>query len=264
MILATAPRSLRPRRRAYPGIEALLALFAATAPLVACAVSPGDEEPTEPAGCLEPSEADSRFSLVLDGWPAAENAEYEIAAACTVQDVRTDGDDLVTTLECDDAGEPRPATLHIAATAEGTQSWAPGSEVALAYVHLEDTELETGTYRSLSLRRADDQALLVAAMESDGFSGGEWIGSAPVEHLAPVVGTEDREACGWMSGYEGELPMRITLELEGESLELVNRQRGVLPIPGETDRLAVDLGEASVGHCCHYISWISLLVRRVS
>lgn len=289
---AADPRPSRTFRRPYPRAELLLALLVAT-PSMACIVVPGDDEPAAstkdtaspdpssesgdtppadtddptggevPAECFEPAVADARFSLELDGWPVAEDSSYEIAVACTVLDVQTEGTDLVTTLECDDAGQLRPATVRIAATDEGTPSWGPASEVALTYFIADEWDL-SDIYRILTLRRADDQALLVAATDSDGLPSDEFGGTRAVEALAPVVPTEDREYCGWYPDSQDTLPMRVILELEGESLAVVNGQRGVLPIPGETDRLAVDIGKAIVGDDGHWDSWVHLLVRRVS
>jgi hypothetical protein len=241
--------------------------------VAACEGLPGSDDSTTDTetggpvgeGCSDAPVADAGFSLELDGWPATQNSMYDITAACTVSAVEVMGDEIVTTLECDDAGALRPASLHLAATPEGTPSWGPTSSVMLAYRHLEDTELETGLYRSLSLRQADG-TFLVAAVDGDTLTlaGGEWLGTTPAQHLDPVVATEDREHCGWVSEVDAVTPMRVTLELDDESVALVSGQRGVLPLGGQTDRLAVDLAEATVGYCCHYTTWFQLLVRRVS
>lgn len=215
-----------------------------------------DTEGLDPqAACEAMPVADASFSVELTDWPAAESNRFTVEdVPCTVATVATVDGSVETTLECDDEGQARSAIVLVAA-ADSEPAWAVGDPLVLTYDYFRDNELETGTHHTLLLR--DEGDLVIAA--TDAGSGADYLGD--FTGLDPVTLTEDLEFCGWESASIDEFPYRLEFGLAEAVLSLARGERGVLS-DGETS-YAIDVADATVGTCCHYISYRHILVRRV-
>lgn len=89
-------------------------------------------------------------------------------------------------------------------------------------------------------------------------------GSDPLPSLDPIELTVDPFHCGWdgpavMGPIFG---MRLDFDLGPDSVSLVDGQQGILNTGG-ADVYAIEVAEATIGHCCHFNEYYRLLVQRV-
>lgn len=204
----------------------------------------------------------SRFLVELGDFPVDDEDLVTLEAlACSVTDVQAEAA-IVTTLQC----EGPDATMHaialeLDATDAGDPVWQVGDAVVLDYRLLDDTELETGTYRWLSLRR-DTGELLLGAASGDGILGGEFISSAPMG-FSPIEVEIHDEACGYdILSADSELAnLAVTFVIDDDELRLFGEHRGVLQ-SGDL-RFAIDLATAEIGHCCHFLRRFRVVLRAV-
>ena len=191
-----------------------------------------------PAACEAMPVADASFSVELTDWPAAESNRFRVEdVACTVATVATVDGSVETTLECDDEGQTRSASVLVAA-ADSEPAWAVGDPLVLTYDYYRDHELETGTHHALLLR--DEGDLVIAA--TDAGSGADYLGD--FSGLDPVTLTEDLEFCGWESASIDEFPYRLEFGLaEASGGDLMQR----LGQPVRVDRAAGDIDDRQAG-----------------
>ena len=144
--------------------------------------------------------------------------------------------------------------MRTAATDAGEVAWVTGDSVRL----VGSRDLQKTDYPAplrFEMRRASDDALLVAASQDDDEGAQE--GFAP-------IGVAIDSPCGLEDGLVGEpgLSLRVTLSgPAGESLWLFDRQHDVLTL--EDASFAVDVAPATTNNCCHGLRYLSLLIQRV-
>lgn len=229
----------------------------------------GDTDGTEgeqDAACVDThSEADATVEVDWMGWPQLPEGThgYEVAVefdvACAVTSVDPAADPVVTVLECDDAGTERPLSFTIPGR-ETPVAWAVGDAVQVAYHHLAWDYVHYGLQRDeLSMRRADDGALLLASMNQD------WLYA---DTFAPVVLTIDEERCRPEgSNFENDT-WNVVVGFDngaGVTTDVGHMQRGTLPPAVGEGVLAIDVDEARFGeyYCCHAGGHVRALLRRV-
>jgi hypothetical protein len=216
----------------------------------------GDEKPAECATTDPAAQAD--FELALAGLDP--EAWYDFDALCVVDAVAVEGDSVVTGLTCTIDGAPTPAVLTLPVAPEGAVAWSPGKQVhVLAYSNF-DFEVGTGWHRKVEVRVAGSEELLLLALEDDDESMGKQI---PPSWLAPLT-VEVVLACGPEGEPESGFSTPMALEFRDpadNALELFSGHRGALPIDPEQS-YAIDVEDATTGHCCHFSRRYQLIVRR--
>jgi len=181
---------------------------------------------------------------------------YDFEVACTVVGRNDAGGLAMTMLECDDAGTPRPLEINIAA-ADAPVAWMEGEMVEVAY-HRAEWDKHYGTWRNdVTMRRANDGALLLASMSQEVVFD---------DTFAPVVLDVDEDRCA--PPGNGLATWNLVVGLSngaGEQIEVGHQQRGVLTPAMGDGMLLVDVGEARIGedYCCHATRHLQLLIRRL-
>lgn len=206
-----------------------------------------------PAACGEQDPAASAaLTLELTGWPEDTTEDLDIDVQCVIDAVDAAGASVATALTCDVGGEPLAALLTIAAAPEGEVAWVAGQAVHLVARNIDESELDLGFNNHVSMRLADDDSLLLAAVRSENL----W-----PQIFAPLT-VELALACGPADELD-PVPMQISFTAEeGAKLDLISAHRGELVV-NEAVRFAIDAQEVSTGNCCHYIDWHEVLLRRV-
>src|SRR5690606_34280580 len=112
-----------------------------------------------------------------------------------------EGDQSVTSLSCDDDGEPVQAKLILPVAPEGDVAWPVGEAVTLKSYRFDDLVIED---REFQLRGSDEQLWAAGSVVNGSFPSATF--------LPLVVGLT--EACGDGDGVSYQLD----IELEGQSL----------------------------------------------
>ncbi len=214
--------------------------------------------PLDPQCEMPDLSIDAAVTIDRSAWPVVERGESDVTvdfdAPCTITQVAETTSPIMTYLDCDDEGVSRALGIAIPA-AEDPVAWAVGDVVTVAY-HYDETLGEAVWRHDVSMRRADDDSLLLAWMDQD---------VVHAETFAPLVVNIDEEYCGFDSLDFGTWPMQVEIDSrDGFSLALTDRQRGqTVPNVGD-GLLTVDVGEAGIGdaYCCHTYRHLRLLVRR--
>ncbi|MCH9680708.1 MAG: hypothetical protein K0V04_04670 [Deltaproteobacteria bacterium] len=193
-------------------------------------------------------------------WPRGSSDDFsafvEFDVACSITDVVVVANQVVTTLQCDDAGTPRGFQVTIP-TADDPVAWTGGEMVQLAHNYSE-LDFEQGIFRNdVSMRRLSDGALLLASMDQETINA---------DTFAPLLVTADEDHCA-----DGGDPFSSTWNLVigvdnglGSVADVGHMQGDTLaPTSGE-GLLVIDIGEARFGalYCCHSTRNIEALVRR--
>lgn len=205
-----------------------------------------------PAACSEQDPAVSAaLTLELD-WPEDSTKDLDIDVQCVIDAADTAGASVVTALTCDVDGASLGAVLTIAAAPEGEVAWVAGQAVHLVARNIDDSELDLGFNNHVSMRLAEDDSLLLAAVRSENL----W-----PQIFAPLT-VELELACGPANDFE-PVPMQISFTAEeGAKLDVISAHRGELVVDPAV-RYAIDVEEVSTGNCCHFIDWHEVLLRRV-
>lgn len=210
-----------------------------------------------PAECAGPDPAvDAGFELALAGEDP--HSSYGIDAVCAVDAVAVEDDSVVTALTCTIAGAARQATLTLPVVPEGAVAWSPGKQVhVIAYSDYDD-EVDTGWHRKVEVRVAGSEELLLLAVED----ADETLGAQmPAPWFAPLM-VEVVPACGPEGASDGLMPLALSVrDLDDNVVEVVSGHRAALPIDAEQS-YAIDVQDATSGHCCHYTRHYHLIVRR--
>jgi hypothetical protein len=196
---------------------------------------------------------DATTIVDIGDWPVADPLDIDISASCMVDAVVVDESTVVTTMTCDDAGVDR---LLVVTTATPTRpvAWGPGQAIAVHHTYYEH---DRGIFKtSLSLHRADDGALVIAAYEG---SEGDTTVFDPI--LAPLTLTLDYEYCAGLTPPPDTLPILMTFENEeGDAISLIEGFSGRLPAGGgDTDEIDIDIPQVLPGrkgesaHTFHFL-----------
>jgi hypothetical protein len=204
--------------------------------------------------CAPPDPAvDAAFSLELADWPDATDDDHFLDEACTIDAVAAMADTVVTELTCDHDGVLLAATLRVAVSPAGAVTWMPGEGVQIEAARI--ALLDYGeAIRYVRMRGAGDTLHLVGLENGD----------PDAERYAPFV-VDAAFPCGEEDSFGGgeELRFRLDIGLGDASVGVLDGNRGVLPIDAQ-HVYAIDVGEATSNHCCHYTRNHAVLIRRVA
>ncbi len=233
----------------------------------------GDEPSTSPTEATEPSTSDSETDGDTEGVEPpiecgapdpAVSAAFSIEGAwanddekvtpCTVDAVSVEADTIVTSLSCDDGGEPLAVTVNVAAAAEGSPAWKAGDAVDLRAWNLSEPGFDF-EYGLIEMRLSADDSLLILALRGEIWK--PELASPIVLGAAFPCGPEEDFAEGQI------LPFQLEFELAGATLGLIEGHRGALAIDG-SQTFAIDVAEANTNNCCHYTRWHHFVIRRVT
>ncbi|MCH9680707.1 MAG: hypothetical protein K0V04_04665 [Deltaproteobacteria bacterium] len=193
-------------------------------------------------------------------WPSSTKNDFivlvEFDVACTITDVATVANQVVTTMDCDDAGTPRGFQVAIP-PADDPVAWAAGETVQVAYSYRE-LDYDFGIFRNdVSIRRTSDGALLLASMDQETINA---------DTFAPLTVTADEDHCAPADGgFEETWNLLIGVNNGlGSVADVAHMERGELEPNSGEGLLVIDVGEARVGlaYCCHATRHIEALVRR--
>jgi hypothetical protein len=213
-----------------------------------------DGEP--PAECTAAAIPTTGFSIDfgdrLDVGEGPPIIEIELSSECAVESVVESAPAWLTSLACEVEGEAWAVEVQTPMAPAGAPLWLASDAVTLDYLHYRN---EVGRDRiRLSLRRADDQALLFVGVSTSGIRA---------EEVAPIKLTVDEGLCGYDGSAEGEgANLGLTFELGKKSVEIVGGQLGELEIPGESGSYSIHAAEAYGGLCCHGSTWYEVIVQR--
>lgn len=207
---------------------------------------------TLPVACdMDDPSVSAAFSVALGAWPEQSDANHKIDVMCTIDAMPLEGDTIVHALTCDDAGTPRQVELRVALSTVGAVTWSEGDSVRLESSRL--TEVDFGVDELTVRLWAADETLLLLGVDSTPETGANF---APLTAVAQFpCGEENFDA-------PEVVPFEILFEFEGAEVAIVHRHRDVLPLDGGAV-FAIDVGEATTNHCCHFTRKYKVLIRRV-
>lgn len=226
---------------------------AETAETTAPTSGASDGETEGPLVCTPPDPAvDAGFSLELVDWPDATDDDHFLDEACTIDAVAAMADTVVTELTCDHDGALLAATLRVAVSPAGAVTWMPGEGVRIEAARIALNDYGEAI-RYVRMRGAGDTLHLVGLENGD----------PGAERYAPFF-VDAAFPCGEEDPGGGEaLRFRLDIGLGDASVGVLDGNRGVLPIDAQ-HVYAIDVGEATSNHCCHYTRYHAVLIRRVA
>lgn len=228
-------------------------------------IAPSDTD--EPSCDPRRSAVEADFALVLeDDWAREDRLfntdSHELDVHCTVDAVLVSSSNSITQMTCDDEGTPRGALLTLAPSPVwGAVAWSAGDELRVRSWATFDTDLGLGAFRELTVRRADDDALLVAGILNERLSQSE------VAPFAPLA-IEPLGRCPIHDGIAGEVPSMFDLRITnpaGVEETALRGQYGELPAgDGSGDVYRIAVAQAQGGLCCHFTEWYEVLIQRAA
>lgn len=212
----------------------------------------GDTDPAPVVCDAEDPSVSSAFEVVLTGWPGMTTDEHAIDQRCTVDSVAIEAGMVVSELGCSVDGELLPATVRVAVSPTGSVTWKAGDEVTLESQRFIEDEFGA-TIRLLRLADADTTLRVVGVEAGDPQAA--WFLPFTAEAAFP---------CGVEDPNLGEaLVFQLDIGLGDAEVSVLHAHRGVLPIDAD-QVFAIDVGEASTNHCCHFTRKEEVLIRRVA
>lgn len=206
-----------------------------------------------PAECetFDPAVA-ADFELKNGDWPE-DLQSFHPGVLCTVDSVTEQAGLVTTALGCDVDGSPLAATLEFSSAPEGPVVWTAGDSVLLGY-NFNPHPFPAGFIRQVQLHDADDDSVLMFAVDSEGDEG---VGSniAPLTFGIGLVCHEEDER-----EYLPTL-LRFGLPDDKGTVDVIHRHRGALPIDA-SDHYIIDVADAQ-GNATHKGARLAFLLRRV-
>jgi hypothetical protein len=216
----------------------------------------GFEDP--PAACAAPADpaVAAAFALDLSAWALENDEQFGVDVACVVDAVDVVDAEVVTAMTCEVEGVPLATGLTIDAAPEGEVAWAAGAAVRLEAFSVDLSDLGMPPDRVVELRAADDDALLVAAIDVGGDLAAPW--------YAPIV-IDTTVVCAPEEAWGVPSPLMLDfsrIDAPEAGVTLFEGHRAALDVAGDASFM-IDVRRANTNNCCHFLRDFEVLIRRI-